>query len=341
MGNRSVSTHRLHKIKSARIVSAVLFCANIFIGTSIARAEPQHTSQSRVEAAVENITSLNRPGHDGYAAVWDGNKYVQCRRLADRSLRCEAAGTLMQPSLEHVLTAERLGRLTELGWRLDPSFGSYVQIFPADAQSSFIADKIIQVLGQAYDADVAELEVESTWVRSEPCPPRNGPSQNLAGIVNDSPIMAATAVHACAYRPKADLGPNLPANSTAELIGFYGAKVTAEIQRLRVNARRQVFAIFDPGIGYVQCRPDFSPPTIYCEAQSAESWQALTVILTPERVRRLHELGYADPGRAPNYSKTYAIDQLDDAAIAHELLTVLREVYGYSGQPTLKISTEE
>jgi hypothetical protein len=305
-----------------------------------ARSFPQ-TSQSLIEATLDNITNLNRPGQDGYATIWDGNKYVQCRRLPDRSLRCESAGALMQSSLEHELTPERTARLTALGWRLDPSFGNYVQVFPADAASSLVADKIVRVLREAYDADVADLEVQSTWIRSEPCPPRNGPSQNLAGIVNDAPSMAATAVHACAYKPKADLGPSLPAISAEELIGFYGAKVTAEIQRLRVNARRDVFAAFQAGIGYVQCRPDILPPTIYCEAQSADSWQALASVLTPERIHRLHELGFADPGRGPNYSKTYATDQFDDTAIARELLTVLHDAYGYSGQPTLKVTTEE
>jgi hypothetical protein len=117
--------------------------------------------------------------------------------------------------------------------------------------------------------------------------------------------------------------------------------VTAEIQRLRVNRQRQVFAVFEAGIGYVQCRPDSLPPTIYCEAQSAESWEALESVLTPERVNRLHGLGFADPGRAPNYWKNYPIDQLDDASIARELLTVLHDVYGYSGQPPLKVKTEE
>jgi hypothetical protein len=328
-------TRRLQRVAHAIMAAALLTSTNAAFATS-----PQ-TSQPRIGAALDNITNLNRPGQDGYAAIWDGNKYVQCRRLADRSLRCESAGTLMQSSLEHVLTAERVARLIALGWRLDPSFGNYVQVFPADAPSSLVADKIVQVLGEAYDANVAELEVQSTWVPSEPCPPRNGPSQNLAGIVNDAPSMAATAVHTCVYKPQADLGPNLPASSAAELIGFYGAKVTAEIQRLRVNARRRVFAVFEAGIGYVQCQPDISPPTIYCEAQSAESWEALASVLTRERVHRLHELGFADPGRAPNYSKTYATDQIDDIAIASELLTVLHDIYGYTGQPTLKIKTEE
>jgi len=311
----------------------------VSVGTGMAASS--QTSQSRIEAALENITSLSRPGKDGYATVWDGNKYVQCKRLQDHSLRCESAGTLMQSSLLRVLTSERVARLAALGWRLDPSFGNYVQTFPADASSSSIAEKIVQVLSEAYDANMTELDVQTKWVSSEPCSPRNGPSQNLAGMINDAPTMAATAVRTCAYQPKTDLGPNIAANSAAELVGFYGARVTGEIQRLRVNIRRRVFAVFESGIGYVQCRPDESPPSINCEAQSADSWAALGSVLTPERVKRLHELGYADPGRVPNYWKDYAIDQSDDTLVARELLTVLHDVYGYNGQPTLRIKTEE
>jgi hypothetical protein len=109
---------------------------------------------------------------------------------------------------------------------------------------------------------------------------------------------------------------------------------------LRVNIDRKVYAIFEAGIGYVQCRPDARPPTIYCEAQSAESWDALASILTPDRVARLHAAGFADPGRAPNYWKTYQLDQIDDAGIAHEILTILHDVYGYNGLPALKVKTE-
>lgn len=325
-----------HKMRLMSILAAML----VVLGGAVFAAPPQ-TSQTRVTAALENITALVRPGQDGYATIWDGNKYVQCKRLPDRSLRCESAGALMQSSLEHVLTPERVARLTALGWRLDPSFGNYVQIFPAEAASDAIADKIVQVLDEAYGASTTELEVQTAWIPSEPCPPRNGPSQNLAGIVNDAPSMRATAIYGCSYKPKPDLGPSLAINSAAELVGFYGTRVTAEIQRLRINAPRRVFVVLQAGIGYVQCEPDTSPPTIYCEAQSADSWKALVSILTPERIVRLHELGFADPGRAPNYSKSYPTDQFDDASIARELLTVLHDVYGYTGQPTLKIITEE
>jgi hypothetical protein len=295
--------------------------------------------QARIEAALENITNLTRPGQDGYATIWDGNKYVQCKRLQDRNLRCEAAGTLMQPSLRRVLTPERAARLEALGWQLDSSFGNYLQIFPADAASRMVADTILQTLRDGYEANIAELQVQTAWVPRDPCPPRNGPSQNLAGTVNNSAEMALTAIYGCAY--KADLAPNGPADSAAELVRFFGARVTAEVQRLRVNTQRNVFAAFAAGIGYVQCRPDLSAPIMYCEAQSAESWEALTSVLTPERIRRLHELGFADPGRAPNYWKIYPLDRFDDAAIAREVLTVLHEVYGYKGRPTLKVKTEE
>jgi hypothetical protein len=308
--------------------------------SAVAFAQPTQPSKARVEATLQNILNLDRPGQDGYATIWDGNKYVQCKRLADRGLRCEAAGMLMQPSLERVLTPERVGQLAALGWRLDPSFGNYVQTFPAGISTGAVADRILQVLATAYDADTANLQVESRWVRSELCPPRNGPTQNLAGMVNDAPAMAATAIYACAYKPKQNAGPNLPLGSTEELIDFYGVKVTNEIQRLRVNIDRNVFAVFEVGIGYVQCRPDARPPSIYCEAQSAESWEALASILTPERVARLHAAGFADPGRGPNYWKVYQIDQPDDSAIAREILTILHDVYGYNGQPALKVKTE-
>ena len=94
----------------AAIAVALLFRTEAGLAT-----QPQK-SQSRVAAVLENITNLNRPGQDGYATVWDGNKYVQCKRLSDRNLRCEAAGSLMQSSLGHVLTPERVARLTALGW---------------------------------------------------------------------------------------------------------------------------------------------------------------------------------------------------------------------------------
>ena len=103
----------------------------ILIARAAAAAPDLGTNQSRISSVLSNIVSLERPGQDGLALAWDGNKYVQCRRMADHSLRCEAGGALLQPSLAHVLTPARVARLTKLGWQLDPSFGNYVQVFPA------------------------------------------------------------------------------------------------------------------------------------------------------------------------------------------------------------------
>jgi hypothetical protein len=52
-------------------------------------------------------------------------------------------------------------------------------------------------------------------------------------------------------------------------------------------------------------------------------------------------LGFADPGRAPNYWKLYSLEKFDDAGIAHELLTLLSDVYGYNGASKLVVRSEK
>lgn len=318
--------------QTARAALAVL---TLWAATSPGTAQ---TPDTRIDEALQNITSLVRAGRVGYATFWDGNKYIQCRRMPDRGLRCEAAGTTLQPTLKKVLSADRLVRLAELGWVLDPSFGNFVQRFPADTPTERATNQILQALTEGYNANMQDLEIQTAWVLDMPCPPRNGPSQNLAGMVNDAPSMRSTALRTCAYTPPAATPQT--ANSAAELIRIYGPSTTAEIQRLRINATRQIYTVFDAGIGYIQCMPEVPPVAIYCEAQSAESWAALTTVLTPERVARLHKAGYTDPGRAPNYSKSYAFDKYKDADIANEILTLLHESYGYTGATKLKITTE-
>jgi hypothetical protein len=325
------------------LAGLVLFAAPAIIALFAGGALAE-TSRSRVEAAIATIKVLERPGRDNLATIWDGDKYVQCRRMSDQTLRCEAGGALMQVSLARVLTPDRVGRLAAMGWMLDPSFGNYVQTFRSDAPASDVADKMMAALAQGYDADVEKVEIETISIESEPCPPRNGPSQNLAGMISDAPSMAAVSVHACAYKPDEDTPEHVlpPGSTTADLIKLYGPKLTAEIRRLRVNMRRnEVFVAFDSGLGYVQCQPERDPDAFYCEAQSAESWPALAAVLTPERIARLHAIGFADPGRAPNYSKSYPTDKVDDAAVASEVLTLLHDVYGYYGASKLEVTTEE
>lgn len=303
-------------------------------------AGPALADGGKVDAAIAMIGVLDRPGRINLATVSDGNKYIQCRLMSDRSIRCEAAGTLMQSSLEHVLTPQRRGRLIERGWALDPSFGNYARTFPPDTSAKAITDEIRTTLLQAYDANIKNLAVKTSSVADEPCPPRNGPSQNLAGMVNNSASMADFAVHGCAYTPEHQekLGPN---STAAELITIYGPRVTLEFQRLRLNIHRRAFSVFDTEIGYLQCETQTEPDSFYCEAQSTDSWPALTAVLTPQRIARLHAAGYADPGHAPNYSKTYPADDITDAALAAEVLTLLHDVYGYRGTSKLTVKTEE
>jgi hypothetical protein len=160
-------------------------------------------------------------------------------------------------------------------------------------------------------------------------------------MINDHPAMAATAVRGCAYKPPPGLEPAALVRTASDLIRVYGPRVSGEIQRLRINIDRRVFVVVDTRGGYVQCGPQSSPPAIYCEAQSAESWPVLARILTPDRVARLHAVGFADPGRAPNYWKIYRVPQHSDHAIAEELLMVLYDVYGYDGSPNLEFATEK
>jgi hypothetical protein len=324
-------------LRRATLAAAVIGYCGTFNPAGAQTAAPAAPT-ARIGAALQNITTLVRPGQVGYATFWDGNKYVQCRRTPERALRCEAAGASMQPSLKPVLTGKRLSRLVALGWALDPSFGNYVQTFAADLSTARVADRIWQVLTEAYGANEADFEFSTAWVKDVPCPPRNGYTQNLAGSVNDAPSMRPTAIRGCFYKPPNDASQI--ARSAAELISIYGPRITAEVQRLRINVTRHVYVVFDAGIGYVQCMPETPNPVFYCEAQSAESWAALAAILTPERVAKLHAAGYADPGRAPNYWKSYPFDKFSDAAIATEILTLLHEVYGYTGAEKLEIMTE-
>ena len=296
-------------------------------------------SRTRIVEALQNILALQRPGQDGYATIWDGNKFVQCQAMADHSLRCEAAGGRMQPSLRRLVSGGRLARLQALGWAPNLAFGDYVQAFEPRTPPAETADLIMTTLSEAYDADLANLEVETRWLPSEPCPPRNGPSQNLAGMISDAPSMQPTAVHACFYVPEPDHA--VAATSVGDLMIVYGERMTAEIQRIRVNRARGVHVIFDADIGYVQCEPQDAPAAIYCEAESIDEWPALASVLTPDRIDRLHALGYADPGRAPNYWKAYPLDHASDGEIAAELLTVLHDAYGYTGAQALEVTTEE
>jgi hypothetical protein len=209
-------------------------------------AEPT-SATPRVIEALDNIRNLTRPRQDGYTTVWEGEKFVQCHALSDQSLSCEAAGATMQPPLARVLTPDRKQRLTSLGWRLDPSFGAYTQTFPATLSLDQAADRLLAVLSQAYGADLTRIDVQTRWVTRQACPPRRGPNQHLAGMVDDDPMMAQTAVKGCAYTaaaaPAANSagGINLSAGSQGTNPYDAGFPVASDA------ATTEVVVVDDPG----------------------------------------------------------------------------------------------
>ena len=112
--------------------------------SSLACATTREDAKAKVEEAIGNALELERPHQIGLAWIFDGNTYLQCRQLADRNIRCEAGGALMQISLSHVLTPARIEHLDALRWRLDPSFGNYARSFPTDAAPGAIAEAAMQ-----------------------------------------------------------------------------------------------------------------------------------------------------------------------------------------------------
>ncbi len=253
----------------------------------------------------------------------------------------------MQSSLTHVLTPPRVEALTQRGWRLDSSYGNYVQDFPAAIPPHDIAAAILDALVQGYDANLSDLEFKTSWIDSEPCPPRNGPSQNLAGMVNDALEPGLVAIHSCAYAPGPEspvkaLAPKVAANAVGDVLERDGDTLAIQIARLQLGGRRRIFLILQTETGYVQCEHQDAPgsSSIYCEAASADSVPELSAILDDSHVALLRKAGFAEPGRTQNYSKTYLTGAMDAQTIARELLTVLHDVYGYDGHPELQVITE-
>lgn len=122
--------------QTARFAAAITLL--ITLGATAAPTYAEEAAVDRLDAALQNITSIVRAKKVGYATIWDGNKYVQCHRLLSREMRCEAAGPTLQPSLKRVLTIERQNRLAVLGWTIDPAFGNYAKVFPARSEEPHV-----------------------------------------------------------------------------------------------------------------------------------------------------------------------------------------------------------
>jgi hypothetical protein len=336
---RSKNVEILHAVRLGSVV--------IMMAAAVSPALAEIAGPSSRSLLLDGLNAIAAAGHPdqlGVMTIWSGNKFVQCRRLAEGTLRCEAAGSLMQPSLHSVLTPDRVAALVALGWHLDLSFGNYVQDFAPGSEIRPVADAVMNALARGYRADMPRLEVGVKWIKDDACPPRSGFTQNLAGSINDSPEMAAVAVHGCAYKPDAtSQAAALPAASAAaspeDVANAYAVLVFRQVQRTLSAKSAHPFFNLSPGdhIGYVQCAPDHGG--LYCEAQSVESWQGLVGVLTLERVAALHQAGFADPGYSQNYSRNFSAQEAADPAIAYKLLRVLTDSYGFGGYPSLEINT--
>ncbi len=195
--------------RSVKTVLARMAMAAALLSLTTGWASPESVMVRLNDGLRELATSHSR-GRELVVTVWDGDRYVQCRRPEPKVLRCEAAGARLQPSLAHVLTADRVHKLTERGWRLDPSFGNYASTYPVDALSEAVMSEVLLALQFGYGVDISALEVKTDWVPREACPRRNGPGQNRASMIDYAPSTAAASIHACAYTP-----PPGPAPTTA------------------------------------------------------------------------------------------------------------------------------
>lgn len=301
---------------------------------------------SEIKSILRLLLKPNGRRWQRFATVWDSNAYIQCCRLSDGTWRCEAAGSSMQPSLRHVLAPERIEHLNHLGWRLDPAFGNYVRDFAVDLPPKEIAAILLTSLIEAYHVVVGRLEFKNSRVAKVQYLPRNGPSQNLAGLINDALSMASTAVRAASYVPEPQVSEKLlearePVGSASDLFDRVGTRIAREIARLqrKLNSRR-AFLIVRTDIGYVQCRPEWEERAIYCEAISAESRPALAGILTESRVAHLDVAGFERPGLRQNYWRHYKVADYGSIAVARALLNVLHEVYGSDIISKITLSTE-
>jgi hypothetical protein len=99
-------------------------------------------------------------------------------------------------------------------------------------------------------------------------------------------------------------------------------------QRDKGQPGRSAFCIFEIDDAYVQFLAPPKERFLLCEAASAQSVSSLAGILNSDSERVLRELGFAPPGRSPNYSQQIGIETDDDLAYAARLaFRILRRVY--------------
>lgn len=288
---------------------------------------------------------------DGILTVRDDNQFVQC--LGSHFLpawRCEAAGFEGQPWLQHVLTADRQSALIRLGFKPDPKFGNFVAAIPKTTAPDALAGLLIQVLTEGYGVTPEDIKFNAERMASRRCHRRIKADHELGGLIQTPTIgLSRDAEKGCGMESNSaamnydDPSAVIPAATGIDVDARYIPAMTTELQRVEgMGDAVEAFVIFSAGPAYVQCQHDEKGRRMYCEAVSEDSvGKPIERILTPEAKARLLAAGFAPPGKVMNYSRFYPSDQYDMTALAKILLGVLKDVYGYRGEPPMRLTTEK
>ncbi|HEV2673358.1 MAG TPA: hypothetical protein VGV37_02385 [Aliidongia sp.] len=317
-------------------------------------AMAQDAALAAITRGAAAVLLPNRENRDGILTVSDNTLYVQCLNRADTSnWRCEAAGPEAQPWLRNVLTADRQEMLIARGFEPDSTIGNFVRLFPRSTPPDNLASIILAVLTRIYDADAGNIRVLANWLPARPCHRRIMARHDRGGsIAAPHWGFAQDVASGCEMVDKIDTSnhgesqattPGAPSEGEIDLDQRYRAAITLQIERLKEKRQGvHVWAIFAAGIPYVQCKPALQENAIYCEAASVDAvGDLLTPILTPTRRQKLVDAGFEPPGKVVNFRRFYGLEKYDATAIAHAILAVLHDCYGYGGTPPLMLKTEK
>lgn len=309
------------------------------------------TPELAITKSIEKTLVPRRPKLDGILTVRENTLYVQCINRADaQGLRCEAAGLEGEPWLHYALTVEHQEKLIALGFKPEKTFGNFVRIFPRTIRPKILAHIILGVLTEIYGAEADNVEALTDWLPAQPCHSRVMAGRDRGGsIATPHWGFAKDVAQGCQILENTEelnhddptaVIPGTPPEGEIDLDVRYNAAIGVQIKRLE-GGQKHIWAIFEAGVPYVQCQFDKEDNAIYCEAASDDAEGApLARILTPARRQKLIDAGFELPGKVMNFSRFYPLDRYDEAAVAHAILSVLHDGYGYGGTPALMLNTE-
>lgn len=326
---------------------------------SVALGDPLDAIRGQIAEKARGVLAPPPLDDDGLLTVAYGGIFVQCLSTHAPSWRCEAAGLRGQPWLSHVMTHEGAAFFAKYGFQLDPATGNYRRDLARTTRPEQLASLIVNTLSGGYGVDLADpevaadLEIHEEWLLLEsPCHLRMR-ANNVDGGALVTPEYgwenrnyADTSCSVAPPAPDVDVPteptPSAPPSSLVDLDAYYGAAIAAELTRLEQRKEDEDrYSIFSVSAGYIQCQADLDDRKLYCEAASADAvGPPLAGVLTPERAALLLKAGFKPPGRTMNFWRYYPYARYDQRTVAHALLAVLHDCYGYAGAPALMLSTE-